>query len=611
MEPNILTVEEFKRLSNELMNHWDLYSWIGDRTVTCDAIRDYFAEKGECVSGAYKKSSKEYLSSLRFLVITEDDQVFLNRTTAGQYAMSMSKVYGVQKKEEQKQLPIGSEAGSKTPTDKIYVSVEEFENEEHQTYRFLYEKLHKAYEQLTDQLNQSKLDNERADHDLKEIHAEKEAVCVQMSELNEIIRQKDIKISELIQNVTNLEARAAELERGLREVANEKTVIDRRAVAQKEDKTDEIMKTAAKVIHQLLHGEMFVISGDRFEMIDSATDMPIETVDQGEWKVSDHRTDGLPTVYEHKLPNWFVETDAPEYTPEWERQKLVKKTKPGLFERIGFSHKKSVEETAKTKDQMIDQALTEREAKVQALLNDKKMGNSEKYLRYMMLTPALGQDYIRTLDAAEQLGIDATIVIGLLEQPEWAHNKEMFAYYVSMLRRNNAYDFKSEVIRELIEQEYYVAGRVNGREEKLTLVPYAYLQELKDQLNHILVEMTEQLTGQCIQHEALDRMSDDRSQAASGFYREESYMVESKDEAKNEGDGENIENIENIDNRNNIENIENEDQAEDDLAPYSYEDTIPAYDASDPEDPMYSEDSGGIVGAFRDYQKSDGSGFDD
>ena len=114
--------------------------------------------------------------------------------------------------------------------------------------------------------------------------------------------------------------------------------------------------------------------------------------------------------------------------------------------------------------------------------------NDEKFIKYILMTPNLPRNYIKTIDGASDLGLDAATIIELLEQPDSNFNPEIFEYFVSRVHKGNGFNHKKEFAKELLKGDWYIKATVNGVEEKLQLVPYSKLESIKCELLALMEE---------------------------------------------------------------------------------------------------------------------------
>lgn len=190
-----------------------------------------------------------------------------------------------------------------------------------------------------------------------------------------------------------------------------------------------------------------------------------------------------PGVYSGKRPSWFTPLrEELELSKKNVSKKTAEHTKQFFSEKLRFwsslkKKKISVEKKA-------DYVNETRKRNIEKLLlsND---SNEEKYIKYMLLTPGMDKEYMKTLNGAAELGLDASVVIELLEQPAENFNKEMFEAYVSQVHKATEYNLKQELAEELIRGEWYVVSELNGIRQKYQLVPMEGISEVEKRLQHI------------------------------------------------------------------------------------------------------------------------------
>ena len=165
---------------------------------------------------------------------------------------------------------------------------------------------------------------------------------------------------------------------------------------------------------------------------------------------------------------------------------------------------------SKTATQKNSTFLQERSLKIREIIDSKTLTNAQKYLRYMLITPGLPDNYMYTLDAAERNNIDADIVIQLLEQPQETFNRKLLERYVSSANKNNSYDLKTELIQQLLDGTWVVKDK-DGYNCKL--VPYEKIKKIKDDLvtalNLETLSKNENLKEETFEKEQTTQTADD------------------------------------------------------------------------------------------------------
>ena len=138
-----------------------------------------------------------------------------------------------------------------------------------------------------------------------------------------------------------------------------------------------------------------------------------------------------------------------------------------------------------TPEEKADAIDRKRREEIAKLINDAQSSNEEKYIKYMLLTPGMTKEYMKTLNGASELGLDARTVIQLLEQPKESFNKEIIEAYVSKAHKGLEYNLKQELAEELIKGEWTIHALVNGVDEVFQLFPYEKIQELAKQFEKV------------------------------------------------------------------------------------------------------------------------------
>lgn len=196
-----------------------------------------------------------------------------------------------------------------------------------------------------------------------------------------------------------------------------------------------------------------------------------------------------PGIYGFKRPSWFTKLQV-ELNKKNAGQKVAKNTIPLLKEILQFWEKLNADNLPL--EEKADAVDRRRMNEIVRLINDKSISNEEKYIRYILLTPGMSKDYMKTLNGASELGLSADIVIKMLEQPAESFNKEIIEAYVSKAHKGLEYNLKQELAEELIRGEWSIRANMNGTEEIFQLVPYAKLQELVNQFEKVYAALEKQ-----------------------------------------------------------------------------------------------------------------------
>lgn len=191
-----------------------------------------------------------------------------------------------------------------------------------------------------------------------------------------------------------------------------------------------------------------------------------------------------PAVYQFRRPSWFSPL-APELSKENAAKHMADKTAPMLKERLSFwNNILDRFHAGGDKNLLAHEVDKKRSDDINKLISS-NISNEEKYVKYIMLTPGMPKNYLNTLMGAADLGLDATVVIRLLEQPAELFNQEVFEAYVSRVHKGSEYNLKQELAEELLRDEWSIRATVNGKEEVFKLVPYQMLTDLLDKLTAI------------------------------------------------------------------------------------------------------------------------------
>ena len=187
-----------------------------------------------------------------------------------------------------------------------------------------------------------------------------------------------------------------------------------------------------------------------------------------------------PGIYDFKRPSWFTPLRK-ELDRHNMAEKNINNTKETFLSRIFMSKKLAALSSLKDMADTYDSDRKKRIAKI--LLSPGS--NEEKYLKYILVTPGMPKDFQSLLFTASNLGLDANVVIELLEQPKESFNKEVIESFISELRKGNEYNLKQELANELVRGEWYVTITENNITKKLQLVPIDEIRSIQENLENI------------------------------------------------------------------------------------------------------------------------------
>lgn len=299
--------------------------------------------------------------------------------------------------------------------DKVVVDISEYENEDHQTYKFLYEQLSTTHTQKMNEFGLVISDMQR--------FAKENA---DMEEQNKMLQNQLDKMESSAWNL---------LDQFKNDINREIIVSD--------------VKTDKKV--------------DQNVDVESLS-QTISTV---------------PGIYGGKRPSWYTPLKK-QLSRENIKNKNVNNTICTLKNVLQFWKKNKSQSPEKTATEYDNK----RKSNILELLQE-DCSNEEKYLKYFLLTPGLDKEYLKTLQGAAQINIDANLVIALLEQPNDSFNREIIELYVSEIHKGTEYDLKQELAEELIRGEWSISAKVDGKEKTFQLVPIDELNSVKELLNKI------------------------------------------------------------------------------------------------------------------------------
>lgn len=310
--------------------------------------------------------------------------------------------------------------------DKVLVDISEYESESHETYKFLYDTLHAEHSKTVEELHTLVFDKQMLEQD-----------CATLSK----------RVTELETQLSVLKASTLEMAEAVKtRIAREVIVCDVKIVPEQEPSgidTDEFKKT-----------------------------------------ISD-----TPGIYGKKRPGWFMETATAlgaELSPKEVRQKNISHTTNVLKKILLFW--KEYSNADKKADISKDYALKRKKNIIELL--DSNCSNEEKFLKYLLLSPGLDKEFIKTLRGASEMNLNANLIIALLEQPCQMFNKEIIELYVSELHKGTEYNLKQELAMELLEGQWYITATIDGTLNKFQLVPIDELAQLHKKLDTIYTILT-------------------------------------------------------------------------------------------------------------------------
>lgn len=316
--------------------------------------------------------------------------------------------------------------------DKVLVDLSEYENEEHQTYKFLYEQLN-------------------------EIHAQK-------------INELGLVVSD-VQKFTKENAELEEQNKLLQDQVN----------TMKSSAWKLLDKFKAQVDQEIIVSD--IRSAPKNKSIDAESF--VNTISS------------VPGIYGGKRPSWYTPLKN-QLSRENVKKKNVGNTIGTLKNKLSF-WKGLRQIGANHKKQSFDKIATaydeDRKNSILELLHE-NCSNEEKYLKYFLLTPGIDQEYLKTLQGAAEINLDANLVIALLEQPSESFNREVIELYVSEIHKGTEYDLKQELAEELVQGKWNIHAKVNGKEEMFQLVPIDELKAVKEMLNKISDHLASEANGE-------------------------------------------------------------------------------------------------------------------
>ncbi len=312
--------------------------------------------------------------------------------------------------------------------DYTIVKIEDYENKEHYSYKSLYFDLKEKYEQ-------DKLAEDAAGFDAY--------------------------------------SRIQQLEKALTESETARQLLESQNTGLRDAAMKEFQVFMKKIIEEdIIVSDVKVFNLDRDEIVMNSENRTVKKDDLA----------FEPGVYGFKRPSFFTPLQK-ELNKENEAKKVTSNTKNGFIENLKF-WKKASEQKKLNKEEVAVTYDKRRQDEIIKICNE-NYSNEERYLKYLLITPGLNEDYLGTLMGAAEIGIDARVVISLLEQPKESFNKEMIESYVSMAHKGTEYNHRKELAEELVAGNWFVTANLNGRRERWQLVPYKLLKNIEESLKKV------------------------------------------------------------------------------------------------------------------------------
>lgn len=224
----------------------------------------------------------------------------------------------------------------------------------------------------------------------------------------------------------------------------------------------------------------------------------------------------LPAVYHFTRPSWFTPLKK-EFNETNAKVKNAGKTSAVFhsstsFWKKFFTDKKIKELPVEKKAEVVDNTRKNNLAK---LLNDCTISNEERYIKYLLLTPGMPDDFLKIFTGAAHLGIDARILIEFFELSKEKFNYELVSNYLSELQKGNDFNLKKEFAKELIRGDWYITSENNGKTVKYQIVPQSEFQTLKKTLDMIFQYVNSNHTGLNIPEAAMTSAATSSPSSAS------------------------------------------------------------------------------------------------
>ncbi|MGO4970527.1 hypothetical protein ACTQ56_00785 [[Clostridium] aminophilum] len=190
-----------------------------------------------------------------------------------------------------------------------------------------------------------------------------------------------------------------------------------------------------------------------------------------------------PGVYGGFRPSWFTPLETP-LSKKTVQEKNKRAANESLLRILHFWKKAGKRIQSEPEEVANEYDKNRKDAIVELLRSD--CSNTEKYLKYFLMTPGLDKEYMKTLEGASELNIDARLLIALLEQPNEKFNRKIIENYVSRLHKGTEYNLKQELAEELLKGKWYIESDVNGEKERYQLFPVSVMETMIGKLDSII-----------------------------------------------------------------------------------------------------------------------------
>lgn len=190
-----------------------------------------------------------------------------------------------------------------------------------------------------------------------------------------------------------------------------------------------------------------------------------------------------PGVYGGFRPSWFTPLETP-LSKKTVQEKNKRAANESLLRILNFWKKAGKRIQSEPEEVANEYDKNRKDAIVELLRSD--CSNTEKYLKYYLMTPGLDKEYMKTLEGASELNIDARLLIALLEQPNEKFNRKIIENYVSRLHKGTEYNLKQELAEELLKGKWFIESDVNGEKERYQLFPVSVMETMIGKLDSII-----------------------------------------------------------------------------------------------------------------------------
>lgn len=431
-------------LENDLkivLENMFFFKLLNDGVTSLTAIRKNYAEGGTPPS-SLSRIMKHFSELKTSLYTIEDETVELNKDRFNEVIDYMKKEY----------FDFSYNA------DSFLASSSENNNlifdEDGQTYKSVYEKLLEESEGFSNAI--TALENEKSDllSDYQSLKEEYDNLQLEFENHAAEPSEEMIEKNEYVR-----------LQNSYDELQKEKNTLNYELAKLRKEK---LLKTSMEDVPIPKNVKIYNSNGVEFQDIDSPDSL--------------FETTFAPASEGFRRPSYFKEVGK-VYSNENNSKEIFNETKMELENRISLFDKLR-KDTTKSAVQKNDEIELDRQKKVQKLLSKEcEFDNQAKLSYYALITPTMPKYIVSLLQKAIENGVDANILITLMEVPEESFRFEIVENYISIAHKNNAANLKLELAKDLIAGKWYIeAKNQNGQKERYQLFPMSEIKEFHESL---------------------------------------------------------------------------------------------------------------------------------